>query len=411
MRIIIIGINYWPEVTGIGVFTAYRAEYLAAAGHDVTVCTTFPYYPEWRVHRKYARRIALSEKRNGVKIVRSYIYIPKHVIPIKRIVHEVSFFISVTLSALTQKRPDVLMIVSPPLGLAATGIILSRLWRIPYIFDVEDLQPDAAGDLGMLPVWAVKLLYRVEAAAYHFAWLVTTLTPEMKRKIINKGISENKVKLIEPCMDDSLVKLSLDEGCKFKQRYNIYNNFIVTYSGNMGVKQGLDVVLNAAALNSFDDSILFLMVGDGVDRLRLLRNAANLNLHNVRFLPLLNLVDFRGLLAASDVCLILQQASASEVAFPSKMVTYLAAGRPIVASVNPSSVVARLIRESGAGKAVQAEDPKALLNAIYEFKNNNLYILGELARHYADSHWLQSRVLRNFEQLITQFTEPTEHGL
>jgi colanic acid biosynthesis glycosyl transferase WcaI len=303
------------------------------------------------------------------------------------------------------------MIVSPPLGLAATGIILSRLWRIPYIFDVEDLQPDAAGDLGMLPVWAVKLLYRVEAAAYHFAWLVTTLTPEMKRKIINKGISENKVKLIEPCMDDSLVKLSLDEGCKFKQRYNIYNNFIVTYSGNMGVKQGLDVVLNAAALNSFDDSILFLMVGDGVDRLRLLRNAANLNLHNVRFLPLLNLVDFRGLLAASDVCLILQQASASEVAFPSKMVTYLAAGRPIVASVNPSSVVARLIRESGAGKAVQAEDPKALLNAIYEFKNNNLYILGELARHYADSHWLQSRVLRNFEQLITQFTEPTEHGL
>jgi colanic acid biosynthesis glycosyl transferase WcaI len=107
----------------------------------------------------------------------------------------------------------------------------------------------------------------------------------------------------------------------------------------------------------------------------------------------------------------LQQASASEVAFPSKMVTYLAAGRPIVASVNPSSVVARLIRESGAGKAVQAEDPKALLNAIYEFKNNNLYILGELARHYADSHWLQSRVLRNFEQLITQFTEPTEHGL
>ena len=86
-----------------------------------------------------------------MKIVRSYAYIPNPVTPLKRILHEGSFIFSATIRALMRRRPDVLLVVSPPLGLAVTAILLSRLWRIPYVFDVEDLQPDSAADLGMLP--------------------------------------------------------------------------------------------------------------------------------------------------------------------------------------------------------------------------------------------------------------------
>lgn len=402
MKILILSINYWPEVTGIGAFTTYRAEYLAAAGHDVVVCTTFPYYPEWRVPNEYEGKIAMSEERNGVKIVRGYAYIPKRATSAKRILHEASFIFSATLRALFEKRPDVLFVVSPPLGLATAAILLSRLWRISYVFDVEDLQPDSAADLGMLPAWAVKLLYRVEAAAYRHARLVTTLTASMRRKIIGKGYAEEKVGLLEPRMDDSLVDLQPEEGAGFRRRYGLEDKFLVTHSGNMGVKQGLDVVLDAAALNRSDATTQFLLVGDGADRERIERRAQLLELRNVTFLPILDAREFRGLLAASGVCLVTQLHSVAEVAFPSKVVTYLAAGRPIIASVNPDCEVALLVGESGAGRVVTAEDPQALLEAIQQMRQEDLSQLSESARRYASLRWSPARVLKHLERILVE---------
>jgi colanic acid biosynthesis glycosyl transferase WcaI len=401
MRVIVLSVNYWPEVTGIGAVTTYRAEYLASVGHDVEVCTTFPYYPDWKVPREYSGKLGRKEKRNGVSIVRSYAYVPNRVTPLKRILFEASFIIGVTLRALMRKRPDVLLVISPPLGLTATAILLSRLWSIPYVYDVEDLQPDSASDLGMLPKWAVKLLYKVENVAYRHARLVSTLTPSMKQKIVDKGFREDQVELFEPRMDDSLIDLLPEEGNEFRRRYDLGEKFLVTHSGNMGVKQGLDVILDAAALNRADDSVLFLCVGNGSDCERIKRRAAELDLGNVRFLPLLDAGDFRGLMSGSNVCLVTQQQSVSEVAFPSKIVTYLAAGRPIVASVNPECEVARITRESGAGQVVEAENPRALLEAIRTLRSTDLRKAGENARAYVSMRWSSERVLGHLERSLT----------
>ncbi len=400
MRILILSINYWPEVTGIGAFTTYRAEHLAAAGHSVEVCTAFPYYPNWKVAAEYRGKLASNEERKGVRIFRSYAYVPNPVTALKRIVHEASFIASSMIRAVVRKRPDVLLVISPPLGLAVPAILLSRLWKTPYVFDVEDLQPDSAADLGMLPSWTLKLLYKLEKEAYRHAGLVTTLTPSMRQRIVEKGIPENKVELIEPRMDDSLTGISPQEALAFRQKYGLDDKFLVTYSGNMGVKQGLDVIVDAAAMNSLDDSMLFLFVGNGTDRDRIRRRATQMKLHNARFLPVLDETDFRGLIAASGICLVTQQQSVSEVAFPSKIVTYLAASRPIVASVNPNSEVARITQESGAGKVVQAEDAKALSAAIHELRNEDLRELGENARTYASLRWSSARVLGHLEQRL-----------
>ena len=400
MRILILSINYWPEVTGIGAFTTYRAEHLAAAGHSVEVCTAFPYYPNWKVAAEYRGKLASNEERKGVRIFRSYAYVPNPVTALKRIVHEASFIASSMIRAVVRKRPDVLLVISPPLGLAVPAILLSRLWKTPYVFDVEDLQPDSAADLGMLPSWALKLLYKLEKEAYRHAGLVTTLTPSMRQRIVEKGIPENKVELIEPRMDDSLTGISPQEALAFRQKYGLDDKFLVTYSGNMGVKQGLDVIVDAAAMNSLDDSMLFLFVGNGTDCDRIRRRATQMKLHNARFLPVLDETDFRGLIAASGICLVTQQQSVSEVAFPSKIVTYLAASRPIVASVNPNSEVARITQESGAGKVVQAEDAKALSAAIHELRNEDLRELGENARTYASLRWSSARVLGHLEQRL-----------
>jgi len=401
MKILILSVNYWPEVTGIGAVTTYRAEYLAGAGHDVEVCTTFPYYPDWKVPPQYAGKLGLIDERNGVRIVRSYAYIPIAVTPPKRILFEASFVAGLTLRALMRKRPDVLLVVSPPLGLAATAILLSRLWSVPYVFDVEDLQPDSAADLGMLPKWAVKLLYKVENAAYRHARLVTTLTPSMRQKIVEKGFPEDKVEVLEPRMDESLVDLEPEEGRAFRRRYDLGEKFLLTHSGNMGVKQGLDVILDAAALNRADDSMLFLCVGNGADCERIKRRAREMELNNVRFLPLLDEKDFRGLMAASNICLVTQQQAVSEIVFPSKIVSYLAAGRPMVASVDPECEVAHITRESGAGRVAEAENARALLQAVRELRNADLRKAGENARAYACMRWSSARVLGALERSLT----------
>jgi colanic acid biosynthesis glycosyl transferase WcaI len=222
----------------------------------------------------------------------------------------------------------------------------------------------------------------------------------MRKRILDKGVPDEKVELLEPRMDDSLADLRPEEGRAFREQHGIGERFLVTHSGNMGVKQGLDVVLDAAALNRSDRTMLFLFVGDGADCERIRRRAARMELDNVRFLPLLSESDFRGLLAASDVCLVTQQQAVSAIAFPSKIVTYLAAGRPIVASVDRDCEVARVIEESGAGRVVDAEKPEALWFALREMRKEDLSAYGKKAREYAMLRWSSVRVLGHLERSL-----------
>jgi colanic acid biosynthesis glycosyl transferase WcaI len=400
MRILILSINYWPEETGIGAFTTYRAEYLARAGHYVTVCTTFPYYPEWNVAPAYTGRLTSTEERNGVRIVRSYAYVPNPVTSMKRVLHEATFITTSFARALGQSRPDVMFVVSPPLGLGLAAIALSRIWRVPYVFEVEDLQPDAAADLGMLPAWALKIMYKVEGAAYQNAALVSTLTEGMRSKIISKGIAADKVELFEPRADETLFQIAPEEGAAFRNRHDLGDKFVVTHSGNMGMKQGLEVILDAADLHRDDTSILFLLVGDGAARSRIEGRAREMQLANVRFMPVLDSTGYRGLLAASDVCLVTQQKTVSDIVFPSKTVSYLAAGCAVVASVNAASEVARAIVESHAGMVVEPENAQKLSEAVGMMRMQDLSSYKQRARDYAAQRWTAARVLGHLERTI-----------
>src|SRR6266849_4014585 len=144
MRILYLGINYWPDESGIAPFATGRCEYLAECGHEVVACTGLPYYPQWRVAAAYRRRLLVREERAGVSIRRSWMYVPRKLTSLRRMVHEGTFVCSSFMRALCGPRPDLLLVVSPPLGLAASAIALGRLWRVPYVLHVTDLQPEAA---------------------------------------------------------------------------------------------------------------------------------------------------------------------------------------------------------------------------------------------------------------------------
>ncbi len=397
MRVLVLGINYWPEQTGIAPFTTGRCEYLAARGHEVTVCTALPYYPEWRVPPAYRRRFLVREERNGVTILRSRIYVPEHANPLRRVLHEGSFVLASLLRAFGQRKPDLMMVVSPPLGLAFPALMLSRRWRVPYVFHVPDLQPDTALDLGMLSAGRVaRVLYAVERLAYRNAALISTLTEAMRQRIISKGIATDKVKLFSDWAAPELFTIPLEDGgARFRAEHGFNGAFLVLHAGNMGVKQGLDVVLGAAELSRAAGGLTYLLVGDGAARPTLEARAGAAKLSNVHFMPLRPRAEFMDLLAASDACLITQQRVVADIVFPSKTLTLMAAGRPIIASVSAGSEVARVVREARAGIVVEPEDAHALLQAISTLRSEprTRRTMGVRARGYARVRWDRGRIL------------------
>jgi colanic acid biosynthesis glycosyl transferase WcaI len=396
MHILLLSINYWPEQTGIGLFNAWRAEYLASCGHQVTVCTGLPYYPEWKIPRKYAGKLVSREEHNGVTILRSWQWVPKRVTPIRRVVFEASFLATSFVRALGSSKPDLLFVVSPPLGLGVTANLLSRWWRVPYVFDVEDLQPDAAADLGMLPRPVLPVLYAMERLAYRHAALISTLTEGMRRRIISKGVAAEKVAIFPPRADEQLFKLgAASEGQSFRLEHQLEGKFLVVHSGNMGVKQGLEVVLEAAALLKDRKQVAFLLVGSGAIKSQLEERAVALRLDNLKFLPLQSEQRFREMLATTDLAVVTQQRTVSDIAFPSKTVTLLSAGCPVLASVSSSSEVARVIETSEGGVVVKPEEPAILAQTIDQLSRNagQLSAMKSQARRYAKEQWSPDRVL------------------
>jgi colanic acid biosynthesis glycosyl transferase WcaI len=396
------GINYWPEETGIAVFTTGRCEYLAARGHEVTVCTGFPYYPRWRVDEAYRGRLVAEERRHGVRVLRSWLYVPRRVTTLGRILHEASFVASSTARALSAGRPDLLLTVSPPLGLALSSVLLRRAWGVPYVFHVPDLQPDAAVDLGMLPSGpVVRLLYSLERLAYRRAALVSTLTPAMRRRIIGKGIPPERVALFPDWAEPELFGLApVDGGRAARERFGLGDRFVVLHVGNMGVKQGLDVVLEAAARSRECPDVLYLLVGDGAVRPALEARAAGLD--NVRILPLQPQPVFRQLLEAADVTLVTQQRVVADIVFPSKVLTLFAAAKPVIASLNGSSEVARVVEEAGAGLVAPAEDGAALAAAVRVLRDSarRRWRMGADGRRYALERWDRERILPQMEAAL-----------
>jgi colanic acid biosynthesis glycosyl transferase WcaI len=306
-----------------------------------------------------------------------------------------------------------MLVVSPPLGLALPAFALSRWWGVPYVFHVPDLQPDAAVDLGMLVAGPLtRALYAVERLAYRNAALISTLTEAMRDRIVAKGIAPDKVKLSPDWASSELFQAaSENRRDRFRAKHGLNGQFVVLHCGNMGVKQGLDVVLDAAELSRSDQGVAYLLVGDGAVRRSLETRAAARALANVRFMPLQADAEFIDLLAATDVALITQQRVVMDIVFPSKTVTLMAAGLPVVASVNGGSEVARVVKEAGAGLIAEPENPRALLDAIKALRagSQERRTMGLRARDYARVRWDRERILaQSAAQLAALIRQPSE---
>jgi colanic acid biosynthesis glycosyl transferase WcaI len=401
MNITVWGINYAPEVTGIAPYNTQLCEYLAARGHQVRMVTTFAYYPRWRKAAADSRRLHRTDLVNGIRVHRCWHYVPRRVTVPRRILHELTFGVTAALRALTLPRADVHVVVSPPLILGWFAWAVTRVRGGKFVFHVQDLQPDAAVGLGMVKAGRfTRALFALEAFAYRKAGRVAGISAGMLRAFAAKGVPAGK-QLYFPNWIGAAPRGGAPAAAAARTRHGIAAGALLAfYSGNLGRKQGLEVLVEAAgrlqAGGATSRPVMIVIAGEGAARAELAGQIAARGLGNLRLLPLLAEEDYHGLLAAADVSLITQAPGTGQVFFPSKLLTVLAAGKPVLAVADADSELARAVREGGFGAVTAAGDAGALAGRLQTLAADPSPLLAWAAR----TPWVQrfeaARVLDGF---------------
>jgi len=401
MRILIAGINYFPEVTGIGPYNTELAEHMASAGHQVTMLTAFPYYPHWRIDPAYRRRRPiLVEHINGVRVIRSPIMLPQaRQSAFRRILFDSSIAASSLLASIGVGRLHTVVCVSPPLQLGVTCWLVARLRAARFVMHLQDIVPDAALAAGMMRAGrAVRAAQRLERFVYARADRITVISEGFRENLLAKGVPGARLAVLPNWVDAGRFNATADEGVRASLGASNWQT-LALHTGNMGNKQGLETVVDAAARLAGEE-IAITLVGDGQSRRGLEQRAAHLALHNLSFRPLQE--NLPATLAAADVLVLSQREKVTDSAAPSKLLVYMAAGKPIVAAVNTTSEAARLITQTGCGVVVRPESPVELAQAILDLHRHpdSHAAMGVAGRRFVAEHFDRFAILRRWQEQL-----------
>ncbi|AWN17516.1 glycosyltransferase WbuB [Salinisphaera sp. LB1] len=402
MRILIHGINFAPELTGIGKYTGEMARWLAREGHEVRVVTAPPYYPDWRIGNDYSAvrylRQAYPSGCGEMTMYRCPLWVPASPSGGKRLVHLASFAASSLPVMLAQVRwrPDLVLVIAPTLFCAPMAALVARVAGAKSWLHIQDFEVDAAFGLGMLQsTQARRWFLGAESQLLRRFDRVSTISDRMMDRLADKGVPTSRRVLFRNWTDTKAIyPLAAPSG--FRDELDIADDSrVVLYAGNLGEKQGLDVLIDAARRTACDESIIWVIAGAGSARVKL--EARSVDLPNVRWLPLQPMEKLNELLNLADIHVLPQRADAADLVMPSKLTGMLASGRPVVATAAEGTQVASIVSECGI--CVPPEDADALAKALSELADDGKrrYALGAKARHYAERHLGYEQIMRNFE--------------
>ncbi len=409
MRILIYDINYFPELTGVGKYTGEMGSWLVQKGHEVEVITAMPYYPEWRIHKEYRKRGWFKEHIEGVTVYRCPLYVPHYVTSLKRVIHELSF----QLSSLPYwfylafgKSFDVLICITPPFHSGFLPVVFSRFSKTPLWLHLQDLQIDIAKELGMLNGDKfLNMLYAMENFILSKSTIVSTISTGMINKIADKSIQSNEITFFPNWVDGDYIKpLPIEQS--LRSVFGIKNSDkVILYSGSLGEKQGLELIIKAAHYFSSYPDIKFLIIGSGGGKNRLEQLAHNYHLKNVYFHPLQPYEKLSALLATADLHLVLQKKSASDLVLPSKLTSILAAGGCALVAALPGTTLYEVIDTHQMGILIEPESIDALIKGISKAFELDLVYYQQNARRYAQEYLNKDKVLSQFEAKLMQISK------
>ena len=404
MRILIYSYNYHPEPIGIAPLMTELAEGMASRGHKVRVITAMPNYPQRRIYAEYQGKIYLTEEKNGVTIQRSYVWIRPQPGLIDRLLLDASFVLTSSLQALKGWRPDVILLTVPPLPVSIPAALLSWFYRCPIVLNVQDILPDAAVQVGLLKnKGLIKTLQILERFAYRTATTISVIADGFVDNLRMKGVPSDKITCIPNWVDTDFIHPLPKEESLFRQKYNLQQKFVVMYSGNIALTQGLQTAIEAASLLQHIQDIVFVIVGEEAALAELEQIRAEKELQNVLLLSFQPREQLPDMLAAANVGLVLQKHNVISFNMPSKIPVLLASGRAIIASVPATGTAAQVVKDSQGGLVICPENPVALAETVESLYQDALLTerLGEQGRQYAVKNFAFEKILDSYESLLS----------
>ncbi|WP_234906113.1 WcaI family glycosyltransferase [Affinirhizobium pseudoryzae] len=346
-RIIVYGMNYAPEIAGVGKYTGEIAEHLAAVGEDVTVVTTPPHYPGWKVQPGYRNRYS-SAIENGVRVIRVPLVLKERMAGIWRLVAPLSFAISsapIAFWQILRRRPDTVFCIEPTLFAAPVAQMAAKLVGAQTVLHVQDLEVDAAFAVGHLGEkgWLKKLGYGFERLTLRGFDRIITISNRMAEKLVEKGIPDYRLSVIRNWVDLShIYPMRVTSAYRAELGFTD-NDFVVLYSGNIGAKQGLNVLLDAAEWLKDEKRIHFVIAGEGPVKPELKTRYGHLD--NVRFLPFQPYARLNEFLNMPDLHVLPQERGAADLVLPSKLGGMLASGRRVLVTADENTELAVFVED------------------------------------------------------------------
>jgi colanic acid biosynthesis glycosyl transferase WcaI len=399
-KVTIIGINYYPEDSAIGLYTTQKAEYLVEKGFDVTVITGFPYYPQWKIWEDYKSKPYLfKETVNGVKIFRSKQYVPGNPTFSKRIIHLLSFTFGNFMNLFGIARPDIVISIIPFTTSALLGWFLKIRYKSKLWIHIQDFEFDAAIDSGLLKGNRKKIfngLMWIEKKVLSKADVVSTISYGMIEKLKQK--TNVKSYYLTNWIDVSLFD-------KIENKVHPYlksNKFKILYSGNIGSKQDWDFFLKFIDEIKGFSNIEAILVGEGAEKEKVIAN-----LQSYSFVKYYNLVPYEELpllLSSADLHVLFQKTDVIDTVMPSKLLGMMASGKPSIVTGNLKSEVATIFTESQCGYYFDGNSIKEITEHVNMLINNKILReeLGFNAKSFVTNKFSQKEVLDKFKKELVK---------
>jgi len=407
-RILLIGYNFYPEPTGIGKYTGEMIQWFVKQGYDCTVITSYPYYPFWKVQEPYyKKRYWYSTEKefdiqtNGkLKIFRCPQYVPSKPSGLKRMLLDLSFFISATfplLGLMRGKKFDYVITVAPSFQVGLLGVFYKKIRKAKLLYHIQDMQIEAARDLNMIKSKrTIQALFKMEKYIFNHSDIISSISEGMVNKIKDKA---GKDIYLFPNWTDTRLFYPIEGRSELKKEFGYQpSDKIVLYSGSVGEKQGLESILHAANELRQLEKLKFIICGSGPYKNVLQMLAKSLNLENVNFLPIQPFEKFNQFLNLADVHLIIQKSSASDLVMPSKLTTILAVGGLALITANEGSGLYFLVKEHNIGLLIEAENQTALNEGILRAVNEDFSRINKNACQYAENYLSIDNIMHNFEE-------------
>lgn len=392
LSVLVFAMNYHPEPTGSAPYMTRLARHLART-HAVTVVTGHPHYPSWRVQH------AASERTANPRVLRYRHFVPRRPTAVGRALYELSWLSSAARSMVKGRRYDVILSAIPTLSAGMLGLLAGRRHRSPVGLVFHDLIGPGASQSGVTSARTARSLARIEAGLARGASQLAVLCEDFLPYLLSRGIERERIvrfrnwgRLGRPVegVEETRRRLGWHE-----------SEFVCLHAGNMGQKQGLETVIEAARLLP-SRGVRLVLAGDGNDRENLMAQAGRAGVENLTFLPIQPAGRYESMLQAADVLLLNQRHTVREMSIPSKLTAYFWAGRPILAAIGADSAAAREIARANAGLVIAPGDPRLLADAIFELRASadDRRTLGDNGRQYAQTVLQGDADLHDYDDFV-----------